>query len=332
MKAKSSSKSQEAVPKTLESFINKIICGDALNTLKKFPNESIDCVVTSPPYFNLRDYDVKGQIGLEPDFNEYLEKLLVVFDEVKRVLKKQGTCWIVIGDTYGGSGVGNNLLRQKKQKSSLSKKPINLSYNQNKYRKSLLQIPSRLSIAMIERGWILRNEIIWHKSNCQPSSATDRFTVDFEKVFFFVRNRTYHFNQQFEPLRNKKRLTRPMFNPTKKQKYRGVDFSAINHETFEKSRRKMLEKGARNKRCIWTIGTNNFAGNHFATFPSRLIETPIKAGCPKDGTVLDPFIGSGTTAVVAQKLGRNFIGIELNREYARLVKSRINKTKRNPNQ
>lgn len=319
MKTEFTNKSQEAIPKTLKSFINKIICGDGLKILRKFPDDSIDCVVTSPPYFNLRDYGVKGQIGLEPDFNEYLEKLLLVFDEVKRVLKPQGTCWIVIADTYGGSGAGN-LFRQKKEKHSLQKKPADLSYNQNKYRKSVLQIPSRLSIAMVERGWILRNEIIWHKPNCQPSPVTDRFTVDFEKMFFFVKNRKYYFNQQFEPLRDKKRLARPMFNPAKKQKYRGVSFSAINHKTFEKSRRKIIERGFRNKRCVWTIGTNNFSGNHFATFPKRLIETPIKAGCRKGSIVLDPFIGSGTTAVVARRLGRKFIGIELNPEYVKIAK------------
>lgn len=308
-------------------FLKKIICGDAVKVLKKFPDESIDCVVTSPPYFNLRDYDVKGQIGLEADFNEYLEKLISVFDEVKRVLKSAGTCWIVIGDTYGGSGSSNNLFREKKRKSCLPNKPMNLSYNQNRYRKSLLQIPSRLSIAMIERGWILRNEIVWHKPNCQPSSAIDRFTVDFEKVFFFVKNRKYYFNQQFESLRNRERLTRPMFNSEKKQKYRNVDFSAINHKTFEKSRVKMLSRGVKNKRCVWTIGTANFSENHFAVYPPKLIETPILAGCPAGGIVLDPFLGSGTTAIVAKKLKREFIGIELKPEYVKLARNRLKNNK-----
>lgn len=311
------------MPFNLKKHLNKIICGDALTTLRKFPSDSVDSVVTSPPYFNLRDYGAKGQIGLESDFNEYLGKLISVFDEVNLILKPQGTCWVVLGDTYGGSGTGGKLFRQEKAKTSLPKKTLNKAYRRNGYRKSLLQIPSRLSIAMIERGWILRNEIIWHKPNCLPSPAVDRFTVDFEKMFFFVKNRKYYFRQQFEPLRDEQRLARPMFDPAKRQKYRKAIFSAINHKTFEESRQKMLERGRRNKRSVWRISTSNFSGNHFAAFPGKLIETPIRAGCPKGGIVLDPFAGSGTTAIVAQELGRNFIGIELNPEYVKLAKTQL---------
>ena len=301
----------------LKKHLNTIICGDALITLKKFPDNSIDCVVTSPPYFSLRDYEVEGQIGLESDFNEYLDKLLAVFDELKRVLKQEGTCWVVLGDTYGGSGSGGNQFKQKTARKSPPKSKQ--FYNQNKYRKSLLQIPSRFAVVMTEGGWILRNEIIWHKPNCLPSPARDRFTVDFEKIFFFVKNRKYYFNQQLEPLRDRKRLTRQAFDPAKKQKYRGLSFSAINHKTFEKSRLRMLERDARNMRCVWQVGTSHFAGNHFATFPKRLVEIPIKAGCPEGGIVLDPFMGSGTTAIVAKRLGRNFIGIELNPKYVKIA-------------
>jgi len=313
----------------IRKYLNEIICGDALATLRKFPDESIDCVVTSPPYFALRDYGMKNQIGLEEDFNGYLGRLIAVFDEIKRILKPAGTCWVVLGDTYGGSGVGGNLFRQKKGKSSFLKNSPNLFSHHNRYRKSLLQIPSRFSIAMIENGWLLRNEIIWHKPNCQPSPAADRFTIDYEKVFFFVKNRKYYFHQQFEPLRDKERLKRPIFNSAKKQKYRGVAFSAINHKTFEKSRLKMFERGVRNKRCVWTIGTNNFSGEHFATFPERLIETPVSAGCPEGGIVLDPFVGSGTTALVAKKLNRSYIGIELNPKYVKIAMLAVdNLTKR----
>lgn len=229
-----------------------------------------------------------------------------------------------MGDTYSRAGGAKvNLFKQKKGRDLSRVKYTHLFRNQYKYRKSLLQIPARFSIAMQERGWLLRNEIIWHKPNCQPSSAADRFTVDFEKMFFFVKNRKYYFNQQFEPLRNKQRLARAVFNPADKQKCRGVSFSAINHQSFEKSRLKMLEKGKRNKRCVWTIGTTNFAGRHYAVYPAKLIEIPIKAGCPKGGTVLDPFIGSGTTALIAKRLGRKYIGIELNPNYVRLAETRI---------
>ncbi len=186
-----------------------------------------------------------------------------------------------------------------------------------------MQIPARFSIAMIESGWILRNEIVWHKPNCLPSSAADRFTVDFEKVFFFVKSRKYFFNQQLEPLRDRERLERPIFSSKKRQKYRGVSFSAINHKTFDTSRLRMLEKGLRNKRSVWRIGTARFAGKHFAVYPPKLIETPIKAGCPENGIVLDPFIGSGTTAVVAKRLNRRFIGVELNRRYIKIANERL---------
>lgn len=312
------------MPFNIKKHLNTIICGDAFATLKKFPSDSIDCVVTSPPYFNLRDYGIAGQIGLERDFNEYLEKLLSVFDEIKRLLKPEGTCWVVLGDTYSGAGGAKvNLFKQKK---GINLLPVKESFpfrNQNKYRKSLLQIPARFAIAMQERGWLLRNEIIWHKPNCQPSSAADRFTVDFENIFFFVKNRKYYFNQQFEPLRNKQRLARTAFNPANKQKYRRVTFSAINHQSFEKSRLKMLERGKRNMRCVWTIGTTNFSGQHYAVYPPKLVETPVKAGCPEGGIVLDPFMGSGTTALVAKRLDRKYIGIELNPKYVRLAETRL---------
>jgi site-specific DNA-methyltransferase (adenine-specific) len=310
------------MPFNLKKHLNTIICGDALSTLKKFPDNLIDCVVTSPPYFALRDYEVKGQIGLENDFNEYLEKLLLIFDEIKKVLKPEGTCWVVLGDTFGGSRSGGNLF-SKKLTGKLPRQKTKRFYAQRNYRKSLLQIPARLSIGMIERGWLLRNEIIWHKSNCLPSPARDRFTVDFEKIFFFVKNRKYYFDQQLEPFRDRKRLTRAAFDPAKRQKYRNVPFSAINHKTFEQSRLRMLKRGARNMRCVWRIGTSHFKGNHFATFPKRLVEIPIKAGCPKGGIVLDPFIGSGTTAVAAKSLGRNFIGIELNPKYVKIAEELI---------
>lgn len=314
------------MPFNLKKHLNKIICGDALTALKNFPANSIDSVVTSPPYFNLRDYDVEGQIGLETDFNEYLEKLLLVFDEIKRVLKPKGTCWIVIGDTYGGNSAGGNLFREKNERTSLLKKSTILSYNQSKYRKSLLQIPSRLSIAMIEHGWILRNEIIWHKPNAIPQSVKDRFSVDFEKVFFFVKSRHYYFRQQFEPLKNPDRLKRRLLNPNKSHKLIESYWTSANPNISEKRRRKMLASG-RNKRCVWTIGTTNFSGQHFAVFPPRLIETPILAGCPKGGIILDPFIGSGTTAVVAQQLGRKHIGIELSGEYLKVAGKRIKSIK-----
>lgn len=187
-------------------------------------------------------------------------------------------------------------------------------------------IPSRFAIKMIANRWVLRNEIIWHKSNAMPQSIKDRFTVDFEKVFFFVKSRNYYFRQQFETLKNTERLKRRLLNPNKVHKQTDSYWTSRSPKISEKRRLKMLEKG-RNKRCVWTIGTTNFAGNHFAVYPQRLIETPIKAGCHKGGIVLDPFVGSGTTAIVAKKLSRDFIGIELNPKYVKLAKNRLKNIK-----
>jgi site-specific DNA-methyltransferase (adenine-specific) len=253
-------------------LINKIIQGDALEKLKELSDESIDCVVTSPPYWKLRNYNIAGQIGLEKTYQEFIKNLCDIFDEVKRVLKLTGSCWVVIGDTYAGSG----------------------------------------------SGWLLRNEIIWHKPNVMPSSAKDRFTVDFEKVFFFTKKKDYFFEQQFEhytkPLN---RWGGPKTKSTDASK--GDDFSVKERD----DRLRRPNQAGRNMRTVWSINTRPFAGAHFATFPESLIEPMIKAGCPQGGIVLDPFMGAGTTAVVAVKHGRNYLGIELNPDYIKIAEERI---------
>ncbi len=183
--------------KKIKLPINKIIKGEALQVLKTFPDESIDMVMTSPPYWTLRDYGVDRQLGLESTFQEYINKLCNIFDEVKRVLKKEGTVWVNIGDTYFGSngnnhnGTGTGTVKQKAGVNRVNK----IKYKNIIISKCLIQIPSRFAIEMTNRGWILRNEIIWYKPNAMPSSAKDRFTVDFEKIFFFVKNKRYYFEQ-----------------------------------------------------------------------------------------------------------------------------------------
>ncbi len=321
--------SKQNLHKPIESFTNKIIYGDSLKILKKLPNESIDCVVTSPPYWALRDYGVKGQIGLESTIEEYLDKLLLIFDEVKRVLKPQGTCWVNFGDTYANKTKGghrnkvqNNIFDSLTERSVIPKLKTKL----NIPAKSLCLIPSRFAIRMIEQGWILRNEIIWHKPNAMPQSVSDRFTVDFEKVFFFVKTRKYYFRQQFEPLKNPHELKRRFSNPFEHQYRKFIGKSHKNLEMIKRSQKEILRRG-RNKRCVWSVGTAASQANHFAVYPLRLVETPILAGCPENGIVLDPFIGSGTTAIVAKKLHRNYIGIELNPEYVKLAKNRIKNLK-----
>jgi site-specific DNA-methyltransferase (adenine-specific) len=308
-----------------EKQINKIICGDALSILKTIPDESIDCVVTSPPYWALRDYGVAGQIGLEPNIEEYLEKLLSVFDEIKRVLKPAGTCWINFGDTYANKTKGGHCNKpQGNMYDSLSRRATfpKIKTALNIPPKSLCLIPSRFAVEMTERGWILRNEIIWHKPNAMPQSVKDRFTVDFEKIFFFVKNRKYFFQRQFEQLKNPQRLKRRLLDFSKVHKQAESYWTSRKLQTSDKRRLRMLKTG-RNKRCVWSIGTTNFDGDHFAVYPERLVETPILAGCPEDGIVLDPFVGSGTTAAAARKLNRQFIGIELNPEYVKLAEKRL---------
>ena len=310
----------------IEKYLNKIIRGDALKVLKTIPSESVDCVITSPPYWALRDYGVKGQIGLESSIDDYLEKLLLIFDEVRRVLKPAGTCWINFGDTYANTSKGGqtnkpqgNIFDSYSERSVIPKFKPKLRIPS----KSLCMIPSRFAVRMIERGWILRNEIIWHKPNAMPQSVKDRFTVDFEKLFFFVKNKNYYFKRQFEPLKDPKELMRRYANPFANHRYWKFDRTISKSlKSIKQSQEEILQRG-RNKRCVWSIGNSASVSNHFAVFPPKLIETPILAGCPRGGIVLDPFIGSGTTAVVAKKLDRNFIGIELNHEYITLARNRL---------
>lgn len=328
--------------KLKSNLLNQIICGDALKILKTLPSESIDCVVTSPPYFAKRDYGVKGQLGLESNFGEYLEKLLSVFAEIRRILKQQGTCFVNLGDTYGGSSTAASYIRRSLGKTSILqprstsksasvsvltsvlKQFPAVSHVRGSLNKCLLQIPSRFALGMAEQGWILRNEIIWHKPNCMPDSTKDRFTVDYEKIFFFVKQPKYYFNQQFEPVKDEARFKRRVFNPDTPKKYDHADrfLSKMHRDNIEESRKRTLKLG-RNKRCVWTITNKPFRGPHFAVFPPELVETPIKAGCPISGIILDPFIGSGTTALVAKSFYRNFIGIELNRQYVKLARQRL---------
>lgn len=307
--------------------LDRIIRGDALKVLHRLPAESIDCVVTSPPYWSLRDYGVERQLGLEASPEEYIERLCTVFDEVRRVLKPAGTCWVNLGDTYATRS-------NKTGKRTKHPQPI-LSPSSNRALdferplaqlpgKCLVQLPARFSLGMIERGWILRNEIIWHKPNCLPQSARDRFTVDFERLFFFVKQRRYYFRQQFEQLQGRNRLLHRLINPESRRKrvYGDKYVSTINPRTAEASRLRILRNG-RNKRSVWRIAVRPFRGEHFAVYPPELIEMPIQAGCPKGGIVLDPFMGSGTTALVARQMGRHFIGVELNLDYVRLARQRL---------
>lgn len=414
-----------------KDWINKIHCGNALEVPKQMPDNFVDMIMTSPPYWTLRDYQIEGQLGLEPTFQEYIMKLCDIFDGVKRVLKDTGTIWVNLGDTYnsqssyyeeGRAGYTRErigFMRKTKQES----KQLNTGFSKTKryccncgrlydafpYQyfcgpacsgvdntprkekgflqdKTLIMIPFRFAIEMVNRGWILRNVIIWYKPNCMPSSAKDRFTVDFEYLFFFSKQKKYYFEQQFEE-------HKPVSLERIKHKWDGHREPGSSYENMDIKR--MCGSEGRNKRCVWDISTHSFPEAHFAVYPEELCITPIKAGCPEfickkcgkarqkiinnterrdtrpglntgslksgkdtdpnkelhksdfskyrqqiiykekgyvsckcnagfeSGIVLDLFAGAGTTCLVAKKLGRNYIGIELNPEYVKMAERRI---------
>jgi len=253
----------------------------------------------------------KGQLGLEPDFNLYIKHLCDIFNGVKRVLRDDGTCWVNLGDTYGsGTGQGGTLLgRDKKDENKVwGSKPI------QGFQKSLVMIPFRFAIEMVNRGWILRNTLIWHKPNCMPSSAKDRFTVDFEYLFFFSKSRKYYFEQQYDPQSDWKGQS------GKKNYHLGEGRSDYANQSMNSGG---VNPQGRNKRCVWSICPQPYPEAHFAVFPAELIETPIKAGCPLHGIVLDPFVGSGTTLQVCKRLNRSSIGIDIQDNYRELIENRI---------
>jgi site-specific DNA-methyltransferase (adenine-specific) len=308
----------------MQEYRDKIIQGDCLEILKTLPDEFIDCIVTSPPYFALRDYGIKGQIGLEKNHDEYIKKLCNIFDEAKRILKPEGTCWINIGDTYAGSGKGYGD-KNNDPKTVRGERPRTIKKRDNGKLtdKSLYLIPARFAIEMTNRGWILRNEIIWHKPNCMPQSVKDRFTVDFEKIFLFVKSKKYYFEQQFEKSKDTDDDIRRIMKAKEYNKNRQGGNSSFEqkHRDYEKTKIR-IEQG-RNKRSVWTINTKPFKEAHFAVFPPEIPENCIKAGSKEGGIILDIFMGSGTTGEAAKKLGRDYLGIELNPEYIKIAEKRI---------
>jgi DNA modification methylase len=301
---------------------SRLINGDALTELQnQVESESVDCCITSPPYWALRDYKTEGQIGLEPTFSEYIDKLIAIFSEVKRVLKKTGSCWVVMGDTYGR---GDRMSNCKQTIEHNENRHLGIN-NKTGYSKSLLMIPSRFAIAMIDNNWILRNDIIWHKPNCMPSSAKDRFTIDYEHLFFFTKSQRYYFETQYEPLQEDSKIRYTYGYNVLPRAYTTDGVMPISG-----GKRCMLGNSptslGRIKRSVWKIPTQPYTEAHFAVYPEKLIETPIKACCPIDnGLVLDPFAGSGTTGLVALKNARNFIGIELNADYIKLAEKRLDR-------
>ena len=258
---------------------NKILQGDALTKLKELPDKSINMCMTSPPYWALRDYGVDGQLGLEPTFDKYISDLCDIFDEVKKVLRDDGTCWVNLGDTYGGSGGASGHKEDTKNLGYTTKDMGAVAGGSSSYQsKCLVSIPARFQLEMINRGWILRNTIIWHKPNCMPCSVKDRFTVDFEYIFFFSKKKKYYFETQLEP------LAESTLNDSR------LDKGLVKHKSGKSNQDdcQYAIKGmcanskGRNKRTVWRICPKPFKEAHFAVYPEELCETPIKAGCPEE--------------------------------------------------
>lgn len=303
-------------------MINKIFNEPCLETLKRMQDKSIDCVITSPPYWQLRDYGYDGQWGLEPTFQEYLQHLWQLIDEIYRVLKDEGTCWVNLGDTYArGSRAkyahSNQSLRSKHEHLI----EPNTRPNYEGLDKCLLLIPHRFAIGCIDRGWILRNDIIWAKRNGMPESVTDRFTKKHEYIFFMVKSEKYYFD--LDAIREKhKQVSLVRDNYGRKAKY-AEGFAAVSR-TYEAGEMcNPLGKNPGSVSDFWDVQTKPSSSSHYASYNTDLIKKPILAGCPEGGIIYDPFMGTGTTAVAALRANRNFIGSEMSEEYIKICNSNI---------
>lgn len=298
----------------------KLYQGDALGILSKMEPESVNCCVTSPPYWGLRDYGVSGQLGLEETPEEYVHKLVEVFREVWRVLRKDGTLWLNLGDSYAGSGKGQWEYGKGQKETYIATKDSPQckipKLSSGLKPKDLVGIPWRVAFALQADGWYLRSDIIWSKPNPMPESVKDRPTKSHEYIFLLSKSAKYYYDAEV--------IKEPCIHNGKNT---GVGFG---HGTDKEKRtrdRIMGPKNAtRNKRTVWELPTKSFKEAHFATFPPDLVVPCILAGCPEGGTALDPFAGSGTTLEVATKLNRKSIGIELNPDYCKIIIQRLQTT------
>jgi site-specific DNA-methyltransferase (adenine-specific) len=282
-----------------DGWRNAILCGDAAEQLQQLPAAAVDTIVTSPPYYRQRDYTSTQQLGQEATPAEYVRRLVAILEECRRVLVDTGSLWIVLGDKY-------------------------VDVQQ-------LGIPWRVALALIDAGWILRSDIIWHKPNAMPSAVKNRPTTDHEYVFFLTKSKRYYYNADA--------IREPHVTFTAASRMRGGRQHFFQREgTPEQGKNggtANLHKGrwdqafhpqGRNKRTVWSIPLSKFRQAHFAVYPEQLVENCLLAGCPPAGIVLDPFLGSGTTAVVARRLGRDFVGIDCVPEYCQMAAARLQPT------
>jgi DNA modification methylase len=353
----------------------RIIGGDALAVLRGMPSEAVHCIVTSPPYWGLRDYGVAGQMGLEPSPEEYVGRMVEVFREARRVLRSDGTLWLNLGDSYatGAGKVGNcpggglQGLRWMGDVDRIRDKKRGYRGNRNGHEgkhgymgsesgmgpmnqpnrmpiaglkpKDLVGIPWRVAFALQADGWYLRSDIIWAKPNPMPESIKDRPTKAHEYIFLLSKSARYFYDAEAinEPQKEDERTRRLI------ERERGIATRYTLRRDIPhgqpvpgkngcarsvEARQALALKGTRNRRTVWEIASCPFPEAHFATFPPKLIEPCILAGCPVGGTVLDPFCGAATTGVVARRLGRDFVGVELNPTYVAMGERRISEDER----
>jgi site-specific DNA-methyltransferase (adenine-specific) len=273
-----------------------VLCGDALAVLKELPADAVDTIVTSPPYYRQRDYGDARQVGQEASVDGYVERLVEIFAAARRVTKPSGSLWLVIGDKY--------------------------------QRGQLLGIPWRVALALQEDGWILRSDIIWHKPNAMPSSVKNRPTTDHEYIFFFAKSADYYYD--IDAIRE------PHVTFTEQSRMKGGRAHFFRRGSTPESGKnggdtnlhdarwdQAFHPKGRNKRTVWSLPLSKFREAHFAVFPEQLVETCVLATALVGGTVLDPFLGSGTTALVARRLGRHFVGIDCNPEYCKIAQRRL---------
>lgn len=342
--------------------LNRIFNTDCLEGLRSLPGLCVDMCITSPPYWGLRNYGMGAQHGLEASPEEFVAQLVAVFREVRRVLKDDGTLWLNIGDSYAhnGAAYGNekSTLSGTKHGEEMGKAKRFVKHGSGLKPKDLIGIPWMLAFALRADGWYLRKDIIWAKKNCMPESVTDRPTSSHEYIFLLSKSPKYYYDHEAikepaiyyvnvgdntarkERQKNENKSIPDSFrngirpagfkdasrNNGKHEKQRG---HSKRHAGFNERWNAMNKveqcAGMRNKRDVWTMPTAQFPEAHFATFPEELPATCIKAGCPPDGIVLDPYMGAGTTALVARKLQRNFIGFELNPQYVAIAEKRLKK-------
>ncbi len=260
-----------------------VLHGDTRDVIRSIPDNSVQCVVTSPPYWGVRDYGVNNQIGAELDLMDYVNDLVMVFREVRRILASDGTFWLNIGNTYSSGGRKWRDKDDKNKGRAMSYRPPT---PEGLKKKDLIGVAWLLALACQRDGWYLRNDIVWYKPNCQPESVKDRLTVSHEYMFLFSKSEKYYFNQD-----------------------------AIKQQTTNGN-------GVKNRRTVWSINTEPCPEAHFAVFPRELIRPCILAGSRPDDTILDPFYGAGTTGIVAKELNRKCVGIELNPEFIEIAKKR----------